>query len=161
MRTSIVMLVVGLSFAGTPRAYGQGIGSAVAGPGGFSGFFGSSSSALQVAGGAEALFRGVAGVGGEFGVFLSGGDFLTALSVDGVVHVTKPRSRSRFSPFVCVGYSAMGDGDVSFKAVNAGVGLDIWSKDRVGLRLDFRDHLRSDPRGDVHYWTIRAGIAFR
>ena len=30
-----------------------------------------------------------------------------------------------------------------------------------GLRVEFRDHVRPDSRGTVHYWSLRAGIAFR
>ena len=49
----------------------------------------------------------------------------------------------------------------SFDAWDIGGGIDYWTKDRLGVRVEFRDHVRSDRRGDVHYWALRAGIAFR
>lgn len=36
-----------------------------------------------------------------------------------------------------------------------------WLRPRVGLRIDFRDHVRPDSRGTVQYWTFRAGVSFR
>ena len=55
----------------------------------------------------------------------------------------------------------MSSGEDSFDAWNAGGGVDVWTRDRVGFRLELRDHVRPDTRGTVHYWTIRGGIAFR
>jgi hypothetical protein len=55
----------------------------------------------------------------------------------------------------------IGDGEGAFSAINFGGGLHLFRGDHAGLRLEFRDHLRTDDRGNTHYWSIRAGIAFR
>ena len=67
VRALLVFLAVALPGVRTTEA--QGLGYAIAGPAGISGFFGSSASAVHAAGGGEALLNGRAGVGGEFGVF--------------------------------------------------------------------------------------------
>ena len=70
----------------------------------------------------------------------------------------------RFGPaFVTGGYSRLGigDGEGAFSAFNFGGGVQVWRGDHAGLRVEFRDHLRHDDRGNTHYWSIRAGVAFR
>jgi hypothetical protein len=76
-----------------------------------------------------------------------------------VVHLL-PATR-RVSPFITGGYTRMSNADGGFRAWNAGAGVDLWAKDRVGARLEFRDHVRDDPRGTVQYWTLRGGVVFR
>lgn len=136
----------------------QGIGYGVAGLGGVSGFF-LSRTTLHAAGGGELLFRDRAGVSGEFGFFGTGRPLLMG-SANGVFHVVRAGGNAA-SPFVTAGWTRMGNGDASFDAWNAGAGVDLWSKERLGLRIEFRDHVRPDFRGTVHYWTFRGGIAFR
>ena len=137
-------------------AEAQGLGYGVGGLAGVSGFF-ASAAAGHVAGGGEALFRGRAGIGGEVGLINN----LTLGSVNGVVHLLPSRAGSRLSPFVTTGWTRMSSGEGTFDAWNAGGGVDVWPRDRVGFRLELRDHLRPDTRGTVHYWTIRGGIVFR
>jgi hypothetical protein len=63
-----MVAILGLLLAaplGAATADAQGLGYAIAGPAGFSGFFGSSASAVHVAGGGEVLFKQHVGVGGE------------------------------------------------------------------------------------------------
>jgi hypothetical protein len=71
-----------------------------------------------------------------------------------------PATRRR-SPFFTGGYTHMGSGEASFDAWNVGVGFDLWTSDRFGFRVEFRDHVRPDFRGTVQYWTVRAGVCFR
>jgi hypothetical protein len=135
----------------------QGIGYVVAGPAGHSGFFGSGSSA-HVAGGAEVLVRGIAGVGAEIGFF----DRLVTASLDGVFHVPVGGAQTR--PFLAAGFTKMGIGDGEGDALNewnVGAGVDFWTRERRAWRFDIRDHVRPDVRGTVHYWTVRVGMAFR
>ena len=134
----------------------QGLGYGVGGLAGVSGFF-ASAGAGHVAGGGEALFRGRAGIAGEVGLINN----LTLGSANGVAHLVPSRAGHRLSPFVTGGWTRMSSGEGTFDAWNAGGGLDVWPRDRVGFRLEFRDHIRPDSRGNVHYWTIRGGIAFR
>jgi hypothetical protein len=150
------MALAGLAVVpGAARA--QGLGYVVAGPAGVSGFFGSSSSSLHAAGGGEALLKGLVGIGGEAGLLADSSNVLWVVSANGVVHL----GAARVSPFVTGGYTRMGGGEGGFNAWNAGAGVDWWARSRLGLRLDFRDHVRSDFRGTVHYWTVRGGIVFR
>ena len=138
-------------------AQGQGQGYAVAGPAGVSGFFGSSASSVHVAGGGEALAGGLGGVGAEAGALANSSNVLLVVSGNGVAHL----SRGRFSPFVTAGYTRMQSGEGGFNAWNEGGGADYWVRDGVGIRFDFRDHVRPDSRGTVHYWTFRGGVVFR
>jgi hypothetical protein len=156
----VLFLLLAVTLAGAGRVHAQALGYGIAGPAGFSGFFGSSDAGFHAAGGAEVLVKGLAGVGGEIGVFGNSSSALWLKSVNGVFHVPTGGAR-RFSPFVTGGYSHLSNGDGSFDAWNVGAGVDLWTKDRVGVRVEFRDHVRSDRRGDVHYWSLRAGVVFR
>lgn len=103
----LAMLVVLFAAAWAAPAHAQGLGYAIAGPAGFSGFFGSSDAGFHAGGGGEVLVKRIAGAGAEFGIFGNASSALWVKSVNGVFHV------------------------------------------------------RSDRRGDVHYWALRAGVAFR
>jgi hypothetical protein len=97
-------------------------------------------------------------VGGEVGLF----NRLIVASANGTWHFALA-AHGFTDALVTGGYSrfAIGDGDGGFNAWNAGIGADVWFGDRAGLRAEFRDHLRRDDRGNTHYWSIRAGVAFR
>jgi hypothetical protein len=127
---------------------------------GVSGFF-NVSPAFQASGGGELLLRGRAGVGAELGVFGTSSSLLYLISPGVVYHFVPSRAGNRASPFVTGGRGMFGGSDIIFGTWNVGAGVDIWPRDRVGLRLEVRDHIRPDSRGTVHYWTIRGGVAFR
>ena len=151
-----VLLALTAVLGSVRGADAQALGYGVGGLAGVSGFF-ASAAAGHVAGGGEALFRGRAGIGGELGLISN----LTLDSVNGVAHLVPSQARRRLSPFVTGGWTRMSSGEGSFDAWNDGGGVDVWPRERVGFRLEFRDHVRPDTRGTVHYWTIRGGIAFR
>lgn len=157
----MLLLVLAIALVGVRTVEAQGLGYGIAGPAGFSGFFGSSASSIHAAGGGEALVDGRAGIGGEFGVLANSSSTLFVFSVNGVLHFSTNPAMRRLSPFVTGGYTHMGSGEGSFGAWNVGAGVDLWAKDRVGIRMEFRDHVRPDSRGAVQYWTIRAGVVFR
>ena len=128
----------------------QVLGYGIAGPAGTSGFI-NTNTTFHAAGGVEIVAADRAGVGGEFGFF----NRLIVGSANGVV---------RFgNVFLTGGYSRMGigDGEGAFSAFNVGGGVNAWMGDHAGLRVEFRDHVRTDDRGNTHYWSIRAGVAFR
>ena len=153
-------LGLSLIFLTAGHADAQVLGYGVGGLGGVSGFF-NVSPAFQASGGIEALFRGRLGVGAEVGVFGNASSLLYMFSPGVVYHVVPSRIGNRVSPFVTGGRSAFGESDVIFGTWNVGAGVDLWARDRVGVRLEVRDHIRPDPRGNVQYWTIRGGIVFR
>ena len=165
-RVAIVstLTVVGAAITARPAA-AQALGYGIAGPAGYSGFFGTSSDPmLHAAGGGEFLAGGRVGVGGEFGLLANsnGGVFVT--SANGVFHFAPSVAtpiRSRISPFASGGYTRITGGEGAFDAWNLGAGADLWLKPRVGVRLEFRDHIRPDGRGGVQYWAFRGGVVFR
>lgn len=156
--TALVLAMV-LAPAGASAAHAQLLGYALGGPAGVSGFFGSSDTGLHAAAGSELLAAGRAGAGAEFGILAGGGAPLFVTSINGVFHVVP--ARQKLSPFLTGGFTHMSSGEGSFRAWNAGAGVDYWIKDRVGVRVEFHDHVRPDPRGTVHYWTFRAGVSVR
>lgn len=163
MKSRVVLAAVfALALAGGARtAEAQGLGYAIAGPAGHFGFFGTSAMAGHAAGGAELLLRNRVGIGGEYGIFGGEGGALTVASLSGVVHFA-PADRQRGSrPFITGGYTRLSSGDGTFDAWNAGVGVDTWVRERAGVRVELRDHIRPDDRGNVHYWSIRAGVVVR
>jgi hypothetical protein len=165
-RLAIVSTLVALAAVIAPGrpAAAQVLGYGIAGPAGYSGFFGSSLESVHAAGGGEVLAGGRLGGGGEFGLLgnPSGGLFIaSANAVFHVVPVQPTPLRRRLSPYVSGGYTRLFSGEGSFNAWNAGIGADVWLKPRVGLRAEFRDHVRPDSRGGVHYWSVRAGVVFR
>jgi hypothetical protein len=164
MRASLLSAVFALAVTAVaaPDASAQGLGYGIVGPAGYSGWFGSSTSMLgHVAGGGELLIGGVAGGSGEFGLLGGSGGVLVVTSANAVVHVVPSRRDQPLSPFITGGFTHMSSGEGAFDGWNVGAGADVWTRDRVGLRLEFRDHVRPDSRGAVQYWSIRAGIAFR
>jgi len=144
--------------AAVRSAHSQPLGYGIGGIAGYTGWFGSRSNSGSVAGGGEFLVDGVAGAGVEFGLF----DRLTVLSINGTLHLGDHRAH-RASPFITGGYSRMGisDGEGGFDAWNIAGGVDFWARHRVGVRAEFRDHIRQDVRGTVQYWSLRAGVVFR
>ena len=160
---STLAAVAGVNAANPAGA--QALGYGIAGPAGYSGFFGNSVlPLLHVAGGGEFLAGGRIGGGGEFGLLANsdGGVFVT--SANAVFHFVPSIAtpiRSRISPFASGGYTRITGGEGAFNAWNLGAGADVWLKPRVGLRLEFRDHIRPDGRGGVQYWAFRAGVVFR
>lgn len=157
----VLTLVVLTVLGGARGADAQVSGYAVAGLAGFHGFFGSSSSGGAAAGGAEALIAGRAGVAAEGGILVNSGSGLMVYSLNGVLHLLSDRRPSKVSPFVTGGYTKLSSGEGTFNAWNAGAGVHVWPASRVGVRAEFRDHVRPDSRGDVHYWMLRAGVVIR
>ena len=143
----------------------QGLGYGIAGPAGYTGFFGSSAMPmLHAAGGGEFLVGGRVGAGGEFGLMANSNGGVFGTSANGVFHFTPSEPtpiRRRISPFASGGYSRITSGEGGFDAFNLGAGADVWLKPRVGMRFEVRDHIRPDTRGGVQYFAFRVGVVFR
>jgi hypothetical protein len=133
-------------------------GYAYGGPAGVSGFFGSLSG-LQAGGGAEwHIGGGPISVAGELGVLGNSSSLLAAASLNAAFHFM-PHAPA--VPFVTGGLTTMGSGEGSFRLFNVGAGVTWWASRHVGWRGEFRDQIRPDGRGAVHYWGLRAGIVVR
>lgn len=162
MRVSIRCALVALVVCAAARSAGaQALGYGIAGPAGYSGFFSSNAGLVHAAGGGELLAGGRLGGGGELGLLAGSGGALWVASANGVYHGYRITDDRKVQPFLTGGYTRMSSGEGSFNAWNVGGGVDVWLKERVGLRVEYRDHIRPDDRGAVHYWTIRAGVVFR
>jgi hypothetical protein len=155
-RVSLLCASVGLLMGIPARASAQVRSDAYvyAGPGGVSGSWAPAGAAIVAGGGGEWLVASGLGVGGEAGIFKT----LGVVSLNGSWHVGQRSHETGLQPFVTSGYTHM-EGEGGFSAWNAGGGVIVWGHHR-GLRLEFRDHVRPDDRGTLHYWALRAGLTF-
>lgn len=139
-------------------AQSKGQGYFFVAPGGISGS-GRTVSSLHFGGGGEGLLYKGLGVGGEIGYLglaRSLGDGFGVFSANGSYHF-RTRSDRKLAPFVTAGYSlAFRSGTANM--FNFGGGVHYWFCEKVGLRLEFRDHVWSR---EAHFWGLRIGVAFR
>jgi hypothetical protein len=117
---------------------------------------------LHIGGGGEGLVYKGLGVGGEIGYLGSADglrDGIGVLSTNISYHFTKATKSRKFAPFVTSGYSMVFRRS-AINSVNIGGGANWWFKDRIGLRLELRDHipLRFE---SIHFFGVRFGLAFR
>lgn len=139
-------------------AQAQAIGYGLVGPAGYGGWFGGGL-AWHAAGGGEFLVKGVAGGAAEIGIFGNSSSLAWLTSFNGVAHLAKPPART--SPYITGGYSQLSNGEGTNHMLNFGIGADFQASDHAGTRVEFRDHIRNDVRGAVHYFSIRVGIMFK
>ena len=116
---------------------------------------------IQIGGGGEAyVYKGL-GLGVDGGVMMvaeCGGCRGTVLSLNGI-YSFKSASRPKISPFISGGASLMPASDVP-GGMNLGAGVQYWFRERMGLRVEFRDHIFMGYRNH-HYYQARIGFAFR
>ena len=154
----VILLAVSLPFAAAAQnKESRGHGYVFAALGGLN----QEAATIHVGGGGDRLVYKGLGVGGEVGYlrFIEEGQGLGVLSPNVSYHFTNATRSGKFAPFVTSGYSLLFAGGVA-SAVNFGGGMNWWFKDRVGLRLEFRDHVviaSSAP----HLYGVRIGLAFR
>jgi hypothetical protein len=101
-------------------------------------------------------------VGGEIGFLGAVGGFGQGVGVlsPNVSYNFLNASRSgKFVPFATGGYS-MFFRSGALNAVNFGGGMNWWFKDRLGLRLELRDHILRE-YSSYHLVGFRIGLAFR
>jgi len=155
----VILLVVLLPFAAAAQSKerrGQGyffVAPTTTTEGGFG---------LHIGGGGEGLVYKGLGVGGEIG-YLGAAQELSqgigVLSPNVSYNFTKASESGKFAPFVTGGYSMLFGSD-ALHALNVGGGVNWWFKDRLGLRLEFRDHVALQ-FGSTHILGVRIGLAFR
>ena len=121
---------------------------------------GESNAGLQAGVGGEGVFPGGIGLGSEIGALGVRGNSDTLVgmaSVNGYFHI--PRPFSSFDPFLTAGYSAVFEVFNSTNLFNVGGGMNWWFAPHLGLKLEFRDHLRSGNETS-NIATFRFGLAF-
>ncbi|MBI3666130.1 MAG: hypothetical protein HY236_07875 [Acidobacteria bacterium] len=127
-------------------------------PGGISGGGNTSATVHLGAGGEGILGKGI-GVGAELGVVgpaQSFSDLVGVFSANGYYHFSRS---GKADPFLTGGYSLLFRTGTANLA-NFGVGMNYWIVRRLGLEVEFRDHI-STSGTTLHYWGIRVGPAFR
>ena len=152
MRTSLVVLI-GLLL--TVLASAQTHGYAFFAPGGAtSGGYTSGTSHIGVGG--EGVFKNGIGIGAELGYLMFRRDIESGIgiaSINGSYHFNKD---AKLVPFVTGGYSLAfrsGTGNLG----NFGGGVNWWFRPKIGLKIEFRDHVHSD----LNLWSFRFGVTFR
>jgi hypothetical protein len=114
---------------------------------------------FHVGGGGEVSLAKGLGVGAEIGYlssWKSAGSGIGILSLDGVYQFHRSR---KTVPFVLAGYS-LGFRSGVAHALNFGGGVNYWFREKVGLRLEFRDHIPTS-EAYCHFLGFRLGLSFR
>jgi hypothetical protein len=171
---SVVVLAFAAGLVGVPAAALAQSGSSapvktVSGLG--YGFFGvgaavgdgDSTGTWHVGGGGEAIFADALGIGAEIGYlnsFEENSDGIGVFSVNGAYHFGGGSSSAKVRPFVTGGYT-LGFRDGHANLFNVGGGVDFWLKPRVGLRVEFRDHIWTEDNDTVQFLGVRVGVTFR
>ena len=123
---------------------------------------GNAAGTLHVGGGGEGLIYKGLGAGAELGYLFpsrAAADGFGILSTNGFYRFTNGSSLQKVTPFVTAGYS-LGFRDGTANLVNFGGGVDYWVRDRMGLRLEVRDHVwPGDPA--AHFLMFRVGLVGR
>ena len=112
-------------------------------------------------GGEGLIYKGL-GAGGEIGYLTPArtpSDGFGILSANGSYHFINASSSGRLVPFVTGGYSFFFRSGFA-NGVNAGGGINYWFRERMGLRVEFRDQIVPGGRA-VHLVGVRIGLSFR
>ncbi|SRR5712692_898029 len=136
-------------------------------PGGATSLFSSSGSTtgtLHFGGGGEGFVYKGLGIGAEVGFLAPVKSFRSGsglVSVDGSYHFISSDKTKKVVPFITGGYSLL-FGSGAANGVNFGGGVNWWMRDRLGLRLEARDHIFPVGGGATpQAWEVRIGFSFR
>src|SRR5262245_5102157 len=161
--TLFVSLVPCFALAQTPQPPSRehrGHGYVFVGPGAFTN---ESVTFLHYGGGLEGLMKGGLGVGIELAGFNGTGEFsggFGTLSPDISYHFLNASKSRKLVPFVTGGYTLFIGGGGVANAIKFGVCVNYWFKDRIGLRIEVRDHVIA-PAPEYNLIGVRFGLAFR
>jgi len=140
-----------------------GYGYAFAAPGGRT----TDDATLHLGGGGEYVFSGGGSVGAELGFLGPMEQFdvgFGVFSLNGGYHFKNASRSGKTVPFVTGGYTGIFRGGGGDNGFNFGGGVNHWFKDRVGIRLEFRDNVFMygfSGNDYVHYFNARVGLTFR
>jgi hypothetical protein len=154
----LIFLICSSIVAQTPTEH-RGQGYVFVGPGASSG---DSPTMLNFGVGGEGFVYKGLGVGAEIGGFVPVSEpdaGVGVFSPNISYHFPKASNSGKLVPFVTGGYSLFFRSNIAH-AANFGGGVNYWFKDRVGLRVEVRDHVLTQ-YSDVHYVGFRFGLAFR
>ncbi|MFN0083965.1 MAG: hypothetical protein ACKVX9_01120 [Blastocatellia bacterium] len=160
---TLLLLSTGLALAQTPRPPQKeymGQGYVYIGPGAFTT---DSDALLHFGGGGEGFLKGGLAAGVEFGGFSNAKNLSNGFGVlsPGVsYHFLKASRSGKVVPFVTGGYTLFFSSDGVDNGIHFGGGVNYWFKERIGLRIEVRDHAPY-PFTDFHIVGFRFGFAFR
>lgn len=124
---------------------------------------GDAAGSLHFGGGGEGLIYKGLGAGAEIGYLFprqSFGDGIGILSTNGLYRFGNDSGR-KVTPFLTAGYS-LGFRSGTANMVNFGGGVDYWVRERMGLRLEVRDHVSpGGPAPATHFLMFRVGLVGR
>ena len=158
---TFVALVAGLPAQGLAQV--AGVGSVFGGLGAGLCTGCGTETILHLGGGGDLFITDRVAIGGDIGFigqtdYLEGG--LGLASINASYRFGQWTSRTR--PFLTGGYSRLfRDGHLN--ALNFGAGLDRWLSGRLGVRVEFRDHIPAFSEGgfDAHVVDVRVGLILR
>jgi len=171
---SVVVLALAAWLVGVPAAaLAQSAGTAPAKPVsglgyGFAGLGaavgeGDSTGTWHLGGGGEVIFADAVGVGAEIGYlnsFEEDSEGIGVFSVNGTYHFGGGSPSGKVRPFVTGGYT-LGFRDGHVNLFNVGGGVNVWLKPKVGLRVEFRDHIWVEDNDTLQFLGVRVGVTFR
>ena len=155
-----IVLVLAAALCSAQDKLSGGQGYIFAAPGASLGD-GPSEGSLHLGGGGEVFVSRKFAVGGEIGYaapFSSFRDGLGVVSGNAAYHFGREKDR-KLVPFLTGGYSLLFR-DGTANAVNFGGGFNYWFKQRHGLRIEVRDHVRLTGETS-HLLGVRIAWAFR
>jgi hypothetical protein len=116
------------------------------------------------AGGGGQVALGRLTLGGDVtGFFATSSDFTrnaVIASAGPGFHFFNGRER-KMDPFITGGVSVLGARGGVAGMVHYGGGVNYWFRERVALRVEFRDHIWLTEGESVHFTGVRVGLTFR
>jgi hypothetical protein len=162
-------LLIALSFVGfstlasaQETTLPRGMGYFFVAPG-FAAGEGTPTSTWQLGGGGEYRFYKGFAAGAEIGGLGSLDDCSCGLgifSLNGYYHIPNATRSGKLVPFLTAGYTAAGTSEWSERWVNVGGGADYWFKNRLGLRVEFRDQMDPNHSRMLHFAGARVGLVW-
>jgi hypothetical protein len=117
---------------------------------------------IHFGGGGEGTFYKGLGVGAEIGYLGAMGSMNEGIGLASLngIYIFRSRSHPKLDPFLTGGGTLAFAGGGLFGGLNFGGGVQYWFRKRIGLRVEFRDHI---PNQDFssHLFEGRIGFAFR
>jgi hypothetical protein len=137
---------------------GQSHGYVLFGTGGVTSHV-NTSGAMFLGAGGEGVSRIGLGGGAEVGYLARWGSFGGGIGIGSANATFHFNRRRTVVPFVTGGYTLFFRSGHE-KGFNFGGGVNWWGSQRIGLKVEVRDHVGLG-FGNTHVWAVRAGLIFR